>query len=103
MADLTDQRPLGDSGNSPAQLGPVQCDWICLTRTPDGLHIAQCNARVPREVLRRLARRALPLLRLKHALTDSARSAPVRPSRSPAGQRPAAAGCGVMSSTDGLA
>ena len=43
MADLTDKRPVSDHSDSPF-LGPVQRDCICLTRKPDGPHIAQCNA-----------------------------------------------------------
>jgi hypothetical protein len=45
MADLTDRRPVSDASNSPAQLGPVQRDCICLQRGPDGPHIADCNRR----------------------------------------------------------
>ena len=45
MSDLTDKRPVSEAGNGPAELGPVQRDCICLTRTPDGPHIADCNAR----------------------------------------------------------
>lgn len=45
MADLTGNRPVSDPSNSPAQLGPVQRDCICLLRTPDEPHIADCNAR----------------------------------------------------------
>jgi len=44
MADLTDQPPVSEPGNSPL-LGPVQRDCVCLTRAPDGAHIAECNAR----------------------------------------------------------
>jgi len=45
MADLTDRRPVSDASNSPAQLGPVQRDCICLQRACDGPHIAECNQR----------------------------------------------------------
>ena len=41
MADLTDEHQV----NSPARLGPVERDCSCLTRIPDGPHIAECNAR----------------------------------------------------------
>jgi hypothetical protein len=44
MTDLTDKRPVSDPSDSPF-IGPVQRDCICLTRTPDGPHIAQCNAK----------------------------------------------------------
>lgn len=45
MADLTDDQPVSDASNGGAILGPVQRDCICLARTPDGPHIAECNAK----------------------------------------------------------
>jgi|GEM_PF-3287195 len=45
MADLTDKHPVADASNGAAGLGPVRRDCICLMRTPEGPHIAQCNQR----------------------------------------------------------
>jgi hypothetical protein len=44
MADLTDKTP-ATQGNSRAGIGPVERDCICLQRTADGPHIADCNQR----------------------------------------------------------
>ncbi|MEA2156962.1 MAG: hypothetical protein QOE11_3102 [Solirubrobacteraceae bacterium] len=44
MADVTDNRPVREPSNG-ALLGPVQRDCVCLMRTPEGPHIAQCNAK----------------------------------------------------------
>lgn len=45
MADLTDKRPVSTPGNGSAGIGPVERDCICLQRTADGPHIADCNKR----------------------------------------------------------
>jgi hypothetical protein len=45
MADLTDKRPVSTPGNGSAGIGPVERDCICLQRTGDGPHIAECNQR----------------------------------------------------------
>jgi hypothetical protein len=44
MADLTDKPPV-TQGNSSTGIGPVERDCICLQRTADGPHIAECDQR----------------------------------------------------------